>query len=82
MEIEIIRGLELCDSCVIACDGVPEQPDDLRAARLLGECWPEYELHDDCPPDEEDTWFSWQDCDGCGERPGGTRHPGVAIKRS
>jgi len=74
-----ITDLLICDSCLVACDGVPEQADDIAAAQKLAERWPGYMITGCCDPDGDCAGFSWSACEGCGESLGGQRHLAAAI---
>lgn len=57
-------------------DDQDENPNTRHAAKMA-ERWAGYRLTNDCPEGCEGH-FSWSQCQGCGTRLGGDRHPFVA----
>lgn len=78
--------IEVCIDCLmLLANGEISEESDHSAeehAALMDRGWPsdEWELAIACPEDCEGS-FSWRDCQGCGSRLGGDRHP-VAVFRN
>lgn len=74
--------IDLCVTCLVVTANGCENAEDEACAERMADLWPAtdgWAVHGNCPEDC-DGWFSWQTCDGCGERLGGQRHPGVAMR--
>jgi len=79
--------IELCVDCVyVIANGVDDNAEDVDqltvTAQRLAEAWPG-ESPATTPAvtlgtidgDDDEPWFSWHRCDGCGSTLGGDRHP-------
>ena len=76
-----VRKIDLCSQCLVVTANGCETDEDIQTAEALAREWPGWDVHGNCP-ENCDGWFSWSSCEGCGESLGGTRHPGVAMRRN
>jgi hypothetical protein len=71
-------GLEVCIDCVLLIAN-DDSTDEHRA--LVAAQWPTGDLVLAYAREEDEDWFSWGACDGCGSTLGGDRHPAVVFAR-
>lgn len=72
--------ISVCTTCIVVMSNGCETPEDKACAVLMAEGWPApWTLV--ATGEDEEGWFSWQQCEGCGEVLGGQRYNAVAMRQ-
>jgi hypothetical protein len=76
------QTLMACTDCLmfIANGDEPEDNGNQWSADNIARHWPPYQYNLCCGDSDNDDDFSWQPCECCGSRLGGSRHEIVAIE--